>query len=338
MSFRFAIIGCRHGHISTFIKEMLDAGHTCVGIYDPEDWKLANRYAELYGIPLAGNREELLASSVQIVGSSAVNNEKIELIEACERRGIHIMLDKPAVTDRDGLQRLEAVAERGAIQIGLMLPKRFSGAMTVLKREIVAGTLGKVVHIHISSPHKLMPSARDAWHFSKKQNGGVLIDLLIHDTDLLRWLTGREIVLTQSVLAKNILPEYPDFYDVASVQAVLDDGTTAQLYADWHTPDCNTDGRFSRIVVAGTEGYAEWSVGYDAADGKNRAQLRITRGDASDQLGTVMTPDAVAATSVSDFLDRVAGRPGTFTHRDIIEASKAVIEADERAVVRNRFG
>lgn len=338
MSFRFSIIGCRHGHISTFIKEMLDGGHTCAGIYDPEDWKLARRYAEQYGIPLVDNREELLSPSVHIVGSSAVNNEKIELIEACDRRGIHIILDKPAVTDRAGLQRLGAVVERGAIQVGLMLPKRFSGSMTALKREIDAGTLGKVVHIHISSPHKLMPSTRDAWHFSKEQNGGVLIDLLIHDVDLLRWLSGREIVLTQSVLAKNILPEYPDFYDVASVQAVLDDGATAQLYADWHTPANNTDGRFCRIVVAGTEGYAEWSVGHDASDGKNRAQLRITRGDAPDQQGIVEAPDAAVASAISDFLDRVDGRPGTFTHNDIIAASRAAVEADERAVRRNSFG
>ncbi|GAA3413818.1 Gfo/Idh/MocA family protein [Paenibacillus hodogayensis] len=337
MSYQFSIIGCRHGHISNFIQWMLDNGHTCTGIYDPEDWKLARLYAEKYGIPLVDEREKLLSPDVQIVGSSAVNNEKIELIEACERRGIHIMLDKPAVTDRSGLKRLEAVVARGNIQIGLMLPKRFSGWMNALKSQIDAGAIGKLAHIHISSPHKLMPSTRDAWHFSKERNGGVLIDLLIHDMDLLRWLTGREIILIQSVLAKNMLPEYPDFYDVASVQVVMDNGTTAQLYADWHTPGNNTDGRFSRIVVAGTEGYAEWDVGYDASDGKKKRQLRITRGEAQDQNGYVDAQAEVVVSASSDFIDRINGKPGLFTHRDILEASRAAIEADERAVRRTCY-
>ncbi|RKN84683.1 Gfo/Idh/MocA family protein [Paenibacillus ginsengarvi] len=337
MSYRFAVIGCRHGHIRSFIKEMLDKGHTCAGIYDAEDWKLARQCVELYNVPLVDHVEELLVPSVHIIGSSAVNNEKIDIIEACERGGQHIVLDKPAVTDGDGLRRLEAVMERGRIQIGLMLPKRFWGTMTALKREIDAGAIGDIVHLYITSPHKLLPATRDAWHFSKKRNGGVLIDLLIHDMDVLRWLTGKEIVMTQSVMSKTILPEYPDFYDTAAVQVMMDDGTTAQVHADWHTPATNKDGRFSRIVIAGTEGYAEYGVVYDAKQGKNATYARITRGDGDDPDGTFLKPDAETASAVSDFLDRVDGKQGLFTHVDILAASRATIEADESAVIRNRF-
>ncbi|MDF2661013.1 MAG: oxidoreductase [Paenibacillus sp.] len=337
MSYRFGVVGCRHGHIQSFIADMLDRGHTCAGIYDPEDWKLARQYAERFNIPIAERAESLLSSNVHIIGSSAVNKEKIDLIEACERNGQHLLLDKPAVTDRSGLERLENVVRRGKIEIGLMLPKRFWGHLTALKKEIEAGALGKLVTIYISSPHKLMPATRDAWHFSKERNGGVLIDLLIHDMDLLRWLTGQEIVLTQSVMSKSILPEYPDFYDAACVQAVMGDGTTAQLYADWHTPANNKDGRYSRIVIAGTEGYAEYGVCYDAAEGKEKTRLRITRGDGPDQGGIYLQPDADSSTALSDFLDRVEGKPGSFTHRDIVAASRATIEADEQAVIRNRF-
>lgn len=336
MSYRFAVIGCRHGHIQNFIKEMLDKGHTCAGIYDSDDLKLARLYAERFNIPIAERAEQLLTPSVQIVGSSAINNEKIGLIEACERNGQHIILDKPAVTDRSGLERLEAVVKRGSIQVGLMLPKRFNGLLIALKKEIEAGTLGDVVHLYVSSPHKLLPATRDAWHFSKEQNGGVLIDLLIHDTDLLRWLTGQEIVKTQSVMTKSILPEYPDFYDAATVQTVLTNGATAQLYADWHTPASGTNEQLSRIVIAGTEGYAEYGVRYDVATGKEKTQLRITRGDGRDS-DKVYAAHGETATAVSDFLDRVAGKPGLFTHRDIVEASRATIVADEQAILYNRF-
>lgn len=337
MSYRFAVIGCRHGHIQSFIKEMLGKGHTCAGIYDPEDWKLARQYAERFGLPIAERPEELLTPSVHIVGSSAVNNEKIDLIEACEKNGQHILLDKPAVTDRAGLERLEAVVGRGKIEIGLMLPKRFWGSLAALKKALDAGALGRLVHIYVSSPHKLMPASRDDWHFSKKRNGGVLIDLLIHDMDLLRWLTGQETEQTQSVMSKTILPEHPDFYDAASVQVMMSQGTTAQLYADWHTPANNRDGRFSRVVVFGTEGVAEYGVEFDPGEGKAKTSVRLTRGDDPDQGGTLLAPEETTATSVSDFLDRVSGRPGLFTHPDIVAASRATIEADERAIIFNRF-
>ncbi len=32
----FGIIGCRHGHIEVFIQEMLELGHTFVGICEGE--------------------------------------------------------------------------------------------------------------------------------------------------------------------------------------------------------------------------------------------------------------------------------------------------------------
>jgi predicted dehydrogenase len=61
--------------------------------------------------------------------------------------------------------------------------------------------------------------------------------LFIHDFDLLRWLSGQEIVESDGFMAKNILPEYPDFYDTANLSVMLDGNILAQLYADWHNPE-----------------------------------------------------------------------------------------------------
>ncbi|MDF2723155.1 MAG: oxidoreductase [Paenibacillus sp.] len=336
MSYSFAVIGCRHGHIQSFIKSMLDLGHTCVGIYDADDLKLARQYAERFNVPIVERVEELLTPSIPIIGSAAVNNEKIDVIEACERSGQHIFLDKPVIADRAGLEKLEAVVKRGNIQIGLMLPKRFYGLLRTLKQEIEAGTLGNIVHLHMRSPHKLLPATRDAWHFSKAQNGGVLIDVMIHDVDVLRWLTGQEIVQTQSVMSKTILPEYPDFYDTASVQAVLADGTTAQVYADWHTPDSSSNDLLGRMMIVGTEGYAEYGYSYDPAAGKERTQLRITRHD-----GSVKDKSCEAqtgtGTALTDFLARVEGKPAVISHEDIVKVSRATVEADEQSIRYNRF-
>src|SRR5690606_17608958 len=151
-----------------------------------------------------------------------------------------------------------AVMSRNQIHVGMLLPKRFDPYMNALKNQIEQGVLGKIVNISIRSPHLLLLPARPAWFFSKKQNGGLIHDLMIHDFDLIRWLTGKEITTAQSFISKNILPEYRDFYDTATTQLLLGDTITVQLYADWHTPKKSSNGRHSSFYIVGTEGSAQY--------------------------------------------------------------------------------
>lgn len=330
MPYPFAIIGCQHGHISTFIREMLDRGHSCSGIYDAGNPKLARMFSERYGIPLVDEVETLLDSSVQIIGSSAINNEKIDIVEMCERYGKHVMVDKPIVTGRAGLERLEAVIKRGTIQVGMLLTERFRPAVHALKQKIAAGELGDIVSISMRKPHNLKPASRHAWHFSSETNGGIIVDLFIHDFDLLRWLTGREIVSVQSMKTKNMLPEYPTFYDTACAQIQLEGGIIGQLYADWHTPGKSWTWGDCRIFVSGTAGCAELRMNGDpAVSAKEELLFRITH---DEPFGKV-EPEIVPVTVSEDFLRRIEGQPGIITHRDVLLASRASVEADENAVV-----
>jgi phosphoribosylformimino-5-aminoimidazole carboxamide ribonucleotide (ProFAR) isomerase len=61
--------------------------------------------ADQYGIALLDSAESLTDVSIAIIGSYAVDNEKIRVIEWCERHGKHVILDKPIVTWRKQLDR-----------------------------------------------------------------------------------------------------------------------------------------------------------------------------------------------------------------------------------------
>jgi predicted dehydrogenase len=326
MSVRFGIYGCQHGHIATFMKEMTELGGECAGIYEPERNALSRRLAEQYGIPLLESAEPLTDESVSIIGSSAVNNEKIGVVEWCEKHGKHVMLDKPVVTSREGLESLERAAARGRIQIGMLLTERFRPAIAVLKRNIDTGVLGNIVSITMRKPHKLTPASRHEWHFSKERNGGIIIDLFVHDFDLLRWLTGQEVKTVQSLLAKNILPEHPTFYDTACAQVLMDGGTMAQLYADWHTPEKSWTWGDCRIFVTGTEGSAELRLSGDPSIVPNEElYYQITHGEPFVRV----TPEAVPVSITQDFMNRIEGKASLLTHRDVIEASRSALLADE---------
>lgn len=123
-----------------------------------------------------------MGPEVQIVGSSAINNEKIDVIELCEKYGKHVMLDKPLVTSRKGLSRLEAVFGRKKIQVGMMLVSRDRSSIYTLKQQIDEGQLGEIVSITMRKPHRLSPETRQSWHFEGKPYSVSHQDLLLAST------------------------------------------------------------------------------------------------------------------------------------------------------------
>lgn len=332
----YSIIGCEHPHIEMFIIDMVRLGHTCMGIYEQRNYELAGSIAQKYGIPFVQDIEACLGPNVEFVGSSAINHEKINMIELCEQRGKHILVDKPAVTDAIGLERLKAVIGRGKIQIGMMLTSRFNPSLATLKSKIDRGELGEIVHIGIQKPHRLNAKARPPWHFSKAQCGGIIIDLLIHDFDLLRWLTGEELKAFSGFAAKHILPEHPDFYDTANIQALTESGIIGNVYADWHTPDQSWAWGDFRIFVTGTRGKAEIRQSGDPLIANDELLLVVTNDNKLESCAL----EPVQANLTEDFIASARGASSAplISHQDILMASSAAIAADQAATLIDAGG
>ncbi len=325
---KFAIIGCEHVHISIFVEEMLALGHEGIGICEPRNHELATALAEKFGIPLIEDAEQLIAAA-DVIGSAAINNEKIDIVERCERAGKPIMIDKPAATNRRDYERLRTVAARGNIEVGMLLTERFHPAIYTLKQKVDQALLGDLVAISMRKPHQLNPASRPPWFFSKEQCGGILIDLLIHDYDLLRWLTGSEVVKSQGNMIQRLLPEHPGFYDSVSVQVVMENGVTAQLYADWYTPDKSWTWGDGRICVTGTEGFAELRLSGDPFVAADPLLLCTTNSEQPTRMTLIEAADSISA----DFLKRVNGQPSLLTNEDVLAATLASIEADEQVEI-----
>jgi predicted dehydrogenase len=321
---KFSIIGCQHAHISIFIEEMLELGYECVGIHEKDNQKLANSIAKSFHVPLI-DLETALMDEVDIVGCASINNEKIDIIELCEKKGKHIMVDKPAVTSRGGYEKLEKVIHRGNIRVGMLLTERFRSSIYTLKQKIDQGELGEIVHIGMRKPHRLTPASRPQWFFSKEQCGGIVIDLFVHDFDLLSWLTGKKVISTEGFIGKNILPEHPTFYDTANLQVLLEGNLVAQLYADWHTPEASWTWGDGRIFVTGTKGSIELRLAGDPFISVEGLLVQTTHEKPPFQVESVSVPHNIT----KDFIHRIDHDSSLVNHKDILETSKASIEADE---------
>jgi predicted dehydrogenase len=320
----FSVIGCQHAHISIFIEEMLELGYQCVGIYEKDNLQLAASIAKTFKLPLI-DFEAALIDEVDIVGCAAINNEKIDIIELCEKRGKHVMVDKPAVTSRQGYERLEKVVQREKIHVGMLLTERFRSSIYTLKKKINQGELGEIVNIGMRKPHRLRPASRPQWFFSKEQCGGIIIDLFVHDFDLLSWLTGKKVISSEGFIGKNILPEHPTFYDVANLQIKLEGNLVAQLYADWHTPEASWTWGDGRIFITGTKGSVELRLSGDPFISKEGLMLQTTHEKPPFQVEIVPVPHSIT----QDFINRIDNGSGSLSHNEILDALKAAIEADE---------
>ncbi|MBB2480139.1 Gfo/Idh/MocA family oxidoreductase [Bacillus sp. APMAM] len=330
---KFSVIGCQHVHIEIFIEEMLKLGHECAGIFELENMTLASSLAEKYNIPLVHDKMLLLDDAIQIVGCAGINNEKIDVIELCEKYRKHVMLDKPAVTNREDLARLKTVMKRGFIQVGMLLTERFRPSLSTLKKQLNEGVIGDLVSISMRKPHLLKQEERPLWHFSKQQSGGIVNDLFIHDFDLLRWLTGKEVRSITGYMAKNILSEYPSFFDTAGFQVIMEGGLAAQLYADWFTPEKSWTWGDGRIFVVGTKGTIEIRLEGDPLVSKDALYLQVT----SQQELTAIEESSIPITITEDFLNRIHGQNSLLQHVDIIAATEATIRADECAEIIYRI-
>lgn len=325
---KFAIWGCRHGHIEDFIREMLAEGHTFLGICETEGM-LADTLAKKYGVALWDTLEELWAQKPDIVGSSAVNNQKADIIEECFRRGIHVMVDKPLVTSWEQYKRvLSVLHQNGAPQLGMMLTERFSPSVYTLKQLIDRGTLGEIIGFTILKPHKLTPAQREPWHFIKEQNGGPVIDLMVHDFDLMRWMTGSEFADVRGIVKVGDTEGYPEFEDDARFLVQMKNGVTASLQVDWWTPAAYWTYGEGSIICTGTKGRCQVHTTGSQILNRKEGFCVLTQAGSPEQILQNETPPC---NLTQDFLRRIQGMPAILTLQDILEATEISLLADRQA-------
>lgn len=329
---KFGVYGCRHFHLEMAVEEMLKLGHECIGIYEPEG-PLARKLAEKYHLTWLETEEQFFQAEPEIALCSSINHEKVKKIEACCTRGIHIMLDKPLVTSLEEYERVLEVSVRSGMKIGLMLTERFSPPVRRIKQLIDDGTLGDIVSLIFSKPHKLTPETRESWHFDKVQNGGPIVDLMIHDFDLIRWLTGSEVVKTMGMMKVGDREGYPDLYDDARLLVQMENGVTAALMADWWTPAAYPCFGDERIVCTGTKGRC---VAYLTGEPRLHPEPFLTLSTETAR-EDILSPLPASRGLMEDFLEQLAGRPSIVTQEDVFKATYETLAADHTVqLIKNK--
>lgn len=177
-----------------------------------------------------------------------------DLIIAGARAGVPVFCEKPVALDVPGTLRvLDEVRAAGvAVQIGFQ--RRFDAGYVAAREELRAGRLGELRRVHAVTADPAPPHASYI-----PTSGGIYRDCLIHDFDIIRWVTGREVVDVVALGANRGEAFFADADDVDEtvVLLTLDDGTLVTMHGSRY----NGAGYDVRMEMAGT--IATVSVGLD---------------------------------------------------------------------------
>ena len=191
--------------------------------------------------------EELIASGVDGLVIATGTGTHPELIRAGVDAGLPVFCEKPvALNVADAMPVLDYIRDNsGVVQIGHQ--RRFDAGYLEAKRAYQAGEVGWIHSLRAVTCDMTPPPVEFL-----ATSGGLFRDCSVHDFDILRWLTGREIVEVYSRGSNNGDPAIGEVGDVDTALAVVtfDDGSIGTVSASRY----NGAGHDVRLEIQGSGG------------------------------------------------------------------------------------
>jgi len=208
------IMGCNHARVLSELP-----GAELVGVADPNvgQTEFVGRTLGCGTFPDVG---KLLDYGVDAVTIAAPTHLHRDLALTCIARGVNVLVEKPIASSvEQGYDVIKAARRAGVIlMVGHI--ERFNPAAQTIK-DAIRGE--DILSIAITRVGPFPP---------RMSNVGIVIDLAVHDIDLIRWFTGSEIIEVQPQLSS----ARAEREDIALLQFRTASGVLAHINTNWLTP------------------------------------------------------------------------------------------------------
>ena len=207
------VMGRNHARV---LSDMRGVRLTCA--FDPD--ATTAEAARAYGADPVTTTEAFLDAGLDAAVVATPNRHHAELGVALLERGIPVLVEKPIAADLDGARRMIDAARASGVVLMVGHVERFNPAVEAVKNAIAGDD---IISIQITRVGPFPPRMGEV---------GVVIDLAVHDIDIIRHLTGSEITEVQPQLART----RGEREDTALLQFRTDRGVIAQINTNWVTP------------------------------------------------------------------------------------------------------
>jgi len=149
--------------------------------------------------------------------------------EAAAKAGKHVFCEKPIARTAEDGRRMVAACQAAGVTLMIGHVVRFYPEFARIGEIIEAGTLGRIAMVRTSRVNPPVHE-RSPWFADVEKNGGVVLDLMVHDLDTLSWYFGEVERLYAHGLTYTEHQPRRD-YAVASVR--FRNGVIAHLEVSW---------------------------------------------------------------------------------------------------------
>jgi myo-inositol 2-dehydrogenase / D-chiro-inositol 1-dehydrogenase len=246
---RIGVIGVgRIGRMHAGLIAHQVPGAALGAVFDAHEPAAQGVAAEL-GVPAATSVEEMFGGDLDAVAICSSSDTHVDLLLAAAEAGKAVFCEKPVSLDLTELDRALAAVQSAGIPFQIGFNRRFDPGHASVREAVVSGAVGEPHLVRISSRDPAPPPLQYV-----KSSGGLFLDMMIHDFDMARFVTGSEVV---EVFARGAVRVDPSIgqagdIDTALVTLVHDGGCLTAIDNSRRA----AYGYDQRVEVFGSEGMA----------------------------------------------------------------------------------
>ncbi|CAM3349853.1 inositol 2-dehydrogenase [Paenibacillus taichungensis] len=186
-----------------------------VGISDLFAGPELEEWASSRGIPVVTtDSSQLIAMpNVDAVLICSSTDTHVPLIEQAAQAGKHIFCEKPVSMDLHQTQAAVAAVQKAGVKLQIGFNRRFDHNFKRVRAYVQEGTIGDPHIIKITSRDPSPPPAEYI-----RVSGGIFMDMMIHDFDMARYLSGSEV---EEVYAQGNVLIHPVFAEHGDVDTAI---------------------------------------------------------------------------------------------------------------------
>lgn len=176
--------------------------------------------AEKYNTQFFKDYKELLKKDLDAVSIVVPTTLHKKVALDCMEKGINLLIEKPIADTLENALKIKTKAEKEDLNVMIGHIERFNPIIETIKENL---RIKDVISINITRLGPFPPRINDV---------GVIIDLAVHDIDLLHYITGSEFKKIYPLVAKNT-----DGRDYAAILSFeMANGVLGNITANWLTP------------------------------------------------------------------------------------------------------
>jgi len=210
---RIGVIGV--GRIGRMHAELIAyqvPGAALGAVYDSSEPAARGVAAEL-GVPAVASVDEILDSELDAVAICSSSDTHVDLLIAAAQADKAVFCEKPVSLDLAEVDRALAAIDAAGVPFQIGFNRRFDPAHASVREAVVSGAVGDPHLVRISSRDPEPPPLDYV-----KSSGGLFLDMMIHDFDMARFVTGTEVV---EVFARGALRIEPSFAQAGDIDTAL---------------------------------------------------------------------------------------------------------------------